>query len=71
MLNAYWEALRFELPPAGDTGSDAWRRCLDTALPTPEDIIPWEKAPCVAGPSYLVQPRSIAVLMVPAAGRGS
>jgi isoamylase len=36
MLNAYWEALDFELPDLQP--GRIWRRLLDTSLPSPEDI---------------------------------
>ena len=62
MLNAYWEPLSFQLPPvAGDRGQP-WRRCIDTALASPNDICPWEKAPPVAQSTYIVEPRSVVVL---------
>ena len=32
MLNAYWEPLRFELPPVSEDESRSWRRWLDTFL---------------------------------------
>ena len=62
MLNAYWEPLRFDLPPVPPGARDAWRRCLDTALASPDDISAWADAPSVAGTGYLVQPRSVVVL---------
>jgi glycogen operon protein len=70
MLNAYWEPLRFELPPAsldtqGTYGN--WRRWIDTALPSPDDIVDWQHAPDVGDASYLVQPRSVAFLVMPLA----
>jgi isoamylase len=61
MLNAYWEPLRFELPST--EGDRAWRRWIDTSLASPQDVVDWEKAPAVAGGSYLVQPRSQAFLV--------
>jgi pullulanase/glycogen debranching enzyme len=67
ILNAYWEPLRFELPPPADGGS-AWLRWIDTSLPSPEDILPWEKAPAVAEDHYLAQPRSLAFLVAPTRG---
>ena len=48
ILNAYWEPLDFELPPAGDGGAGSWRRWIDTALESPEDIVPWRTAPALA-----------------------
>jgi glycogen operon protein len=62
MLNAYWEPLRFALPRAAANGG-AWRRWVDTSLASPDDVADWEKAPSVAGASYLVQPRSLALLV--------
>ena len=37
IVNAYWNALEFELPPAGD-GPAAWRRVVDTFLESPDDV---------------------------------
>ena len=61
VLNAYWEPLRFELPPVPEAGR-GWRRWLDTFLEAPHDICPISSAPLVAGSSYLVNPRSIVAL---------
>ena len=61
ILSAYWEPLRFELPPP-DESWQAWRRCIDTALRSPDDICTWETAPIVGEASYLVQPRSVVLL---------
>jgi glycogen operon protein len=54
--------LWFQLPPSPGADQDDWRRCIDTALPSPEDIQPWEEAPAVKQSTYLVQPRSIVLL---------
>jgi glycogen operon protein len=62
MLNAYWEALTFELPDPAAPGGPGWRRCIDTALPSPEDIHPWADAAVVAATAYVVQPRSVVLL---------
>ena len=59
ILNAYWEHLEFELPM--NHGSP-WRRWIDTALDSPDDIAPWEKAPSIAGSTYQAQARSVVVL---------
>ncbi len=67
MLNAWREPLRFALPRAREGDGGAWRRWIDTALPSPEDVVDWEKARTVSGASYLVQPRSLAFLVVPLA----
>jgi glycogen operon protein len=61
ILNAYWEPLTFQLPPPAAEGR-RWRRCIDTALPSPDDIWLWDQAPVVSGTSYVVQPRSVVVL---------
>jgi glycogen operon protein len=60
IFNAYWEPLAFELPAAPAAWS--WRRRIDTALASPDDILPWEDAPGVAGTTYVAQPRSIVLL---------
>ena len=62
MLNAFWEPLTFELPPTAPDSQQRWRRCIDTARKSPDDISPWAQAPDVAGTKYLVQPRSVVVL---------
>jgi glycogen operon protein len=62
MLNAYWEPLTFELPPVLAKHQQQWRRCIDTALDSPNDICPWESAPVVRQATYEVQPRSVVFL---------
>jgi isoamylase len=62
MLNAYWEALDFELPPEGANGPNSWRRWIDTSLDCPNDIVPWETAPLVSGAKYSAAPRSVVLL---------
>ena len=61
ILNAYWEALDFELPHDG-TDDQAWRRWIDTSLQSPEDIVAWRDAPSVEGGLYHSGPRSVVVL---------
>src|SRR5262249_37569738 len=63
MLNAYWEPLAFELPSVGEKGSREWRRWIDTALPSPEDICAWEDTHRVQRLKYVVEPRSLAILV--------
>jgi glycogen operon protein len=65
IFNAYWEPLTFALPPIPDHGRHAWRRCIDTALASPDDIVPWNQAPAVTRPDYAVQPRSVVLLALP------
>jgi glycogen operon protein len=62
ILNAYWQPLEFELPPLGDGGAGAWRRWIDTALDSPQDIVPWQTAPSLSGRSYRAAARSAVVL---------
>ena len=62
MFNVYWEPLTFELPPLPAEGREAWRRCIDTALQTPDDICPWPDASIVSQARYEVQPRSVVLL---------
>jgi len=63
IFNAYWEPLAFELPPPPTTGH-AWRRCIDTALPSPEDIQGLHEGPEVGLARYVAQPRSVVVLVM-------
>ena len=58
ILNAYWEPLEFEVPPA----DSPWRRWIDTSLSSPQDIVDWKKAPSVHGRTYAAGPRSVVVL---------
>jgi glycogen operon protein len=66
ILNAYWEALDFELP-ALRGGKDNWWRWIDTALDPPHDICEWNAEQPVSGQSYRVGSRSVVVLI---AGHG-
>jgi len=66
ILNAYWEPLDFELPPLDKGEGDSWRRWIDTALETPNDIVPWEKAPAVQELTYRAEARSVVALHAPA-----
>ena len=71
MLNAHWEPLTFELPALPTDAPQHWRRCIDTALTSPDDIYLWQQAPTVREATYVVQPRSVVVLALaiqPAAG---
>ena len=62
MLNAYWQPLEFELPQTSSGRPLAWRRWIDTARETPEDITPWQAAPAVPSSPYRVGARSVVLL---------
>ncbi len=64
MLNAYWEPLTFELPPLPAESGQRWRRCIDTALQSPDDICHWDKAPAVPSETYVAGPRSVVLLVL-------
>jgi glycogen operon protein len=57
-LNAYWEPLEFELPRA----ETAWRRWIDTARASPDDICEWWASPSVEGATYMVESRTVVVM---------
>jgi isoamylase len=62
ILNAYWEPLSFELPPAHERSGQPWRRWIDTGLKAPDDIINWQEAPAIPGTPYRAEARSVVVL---------
>jgi len=62
IINAYWEALEFEVPVLVEP-QDSWRQYIDTHLDPPDDICGWTNAQCLQGSTRLVQPRSIVVLL--------
>ena len=61
IVNAYWEALDFELPALDAQAS--WRRCVDTFRDPPDDVCRWPDAPTLAGPTCRAEPRSIVMLL--------
>ena len=61
IVNAYWEALEFEIPP--HDANSAWRRIIDTSLDSPNDVRAWADAPTVPQSTYVVQPRSVVLLI--------
>jgi glycogen operon protein len=61
MLNAYHEALEFELPSIKDELH--WKRWIDTALDSPDDICYLSDASIVVNEKYMVNPRSAVVLI--------
>ncbi|MCR9117811.1 MAG: glycogen debranching protein GlgX [bacterium] len=60
IFNAHWEPLEFELPQI-ETGP--WQRWIDTALESPDDIVPWELAPPVNMQKYRADARSVVMLI--------
>ena len=62
ILNAYWEPLDFELPPIRGQEENPWRRWIDTALESPNDIVEWQRAPHVPGYLYKAKPHSVVAL---------
>jgi glycogen operon protein len=61
IVNAYWEALDFELPTLD--GQASWRRCVDTVRDPPDDIRRWSDAPTLFGSTCRAEPRSIVMLI--------
>jgi glycogen operon protein len=61
IVNAYWEALDFELPEIGCVGM-SWRRWINTALDSPQDIVHWEAALPAPLCAMRTEPRSVIVL---------
>jgi len=60
MINAYWEALQFELQ---EGNAQQWKRIVDTALPGPEDFS--DHGVALEETKYMVGARSIVVLLRP------
>ena len=61
ILNAYHEMLEFELPEPGD--GCIWKRWVDTALESSDDICNHYEGPEIHEQQYMVQSRSIVVLI--------
>jgi isoamylase len=62
ILNAYWQPLDFELPRLDNADENPWRRWIDTALESPNDILEWDKAESVPGYAYRAESRSVVML---------
>ncbi|MCR9293552.1 MAG: glycogen debranching protein GlgX [bacterium] len=60
-VNAYWEALDFELPTLDS--DKQWHRWIDTSLPTPDDICLLDERKPVKNQHYQVGPRSVVLLV--------
>ena len=61
ILNSYWEPLEFALPKVAK--GKPWRRWIDTALESPQDIVAWEAAPAVPCVPYQAQAHSVVMLI--------
>jgi glycogen operon protein len=62
IVNAYWKPLEFELPPVQGGDNNRWRRWIDTALDSPNDIVPWQDAHAIPDSTYRAEARSVVVL---------
>jgi pullulanase/glycogen debranching enzyme len=62
-VNAYWEALEFELPSLPEGCLGPWHRWIDTALDPPNDACEWRCGPPVLTDRYCAQPRSCVILV--------
>lgn len=64
ILNAYWEAMDFELLPVTSGAQTGWRRIVDTSLESPDDFCGFRRAPIIQQMKYPVGPRSVVLLAV-------
>ena len=62
MVNAYHHDLEFEIPQTLDNQKTRWKRWLDTALPSPDDIYPFNEAIPYNKAIYKVKAHSLVVL---------
>jgi glycogen operon protein len=62
MVNAWRDPLEFELPPTLELTGNCWHRWLDTALPSPADIVELAEAPAVTRKTYQISAHSLAVM---------
>ncbi|KYC40880.1 glycogen debranching enzyme [Scytonema hofmannii PCC 7110] len=60
MLNMYWEDIEFEIPSLQDR---RWYKVVDTAEPSPMDVVERGKETMVSGDVCVVKNRSIVVLI--------
>jgi len=60
-INAYWDALPFEVP-AAPKGVN-WRVAINTSMPSPDDIFNSEGGPRLDSADVIVGGRSITVLV--------
>lgn len=62
MVNAWWQPLTFSLPPA-DGEEACWCRWIDTARPSPDDILAWPDLLPLEDNQCTVEARSLVVLV--------
>jgi glycogen operon protein len=62
MINSFWKSLEFEIPLCTNFYTP-WRCCIDTFKESPQDILPWKEAPSINAESYLVESRSVVILV--------
>ncbi|MGY6520606.1 MAG: glycogen debranching protein GlgX [Mongoliitalea sp.] len=61
MVNAYIEDLSFELPQLINGQAIQWKRWIDTAKESPDDIQQWKDSPWIKGDRYTVKAHSIVI----------
>ncbi len=64
-LNAWWEPLDFELPVLPPNARGGWLRIIDTARPSPHDLVELGEAEGAIGNRHRVEPRSAVVMFAP------
>ncbi len=60
MMNMYWDTLDFQVP---EVSGRKWYRSVDTSKPSPEDIFEAGKETLISGGDYLVEGRSVVILI--------
>ncbi|MBL8134626.1 MAG: glycogen debranching protein GlgX [Anaerolineae bacterium] len=61
MINAYWEPIRFELPPL--QAGERWSRIVDTSLPPPNDFCERGKHAIIDANEYIANDHTVVVLL--------
>ncbi len=64
-LNAWWQPLDFELPALPARARTGWLRIVDSARPSPHDLVALDQAEGAIGPAHRVEPRSVVVMFAP------
>jgi len=63
MVNAYYEALEFELPKVDLASTKVWKRWIDSSLESPNDICMIEEGTAVTSAIYKVNAHTLAVMV--------